>query len=822
MRQIFWGALGLPPEERESYLLTQNDDQSVINEVRSLLAHVGAPPSDTDWRELSISCIEQGDMIEGFRVKREIAAGGMGIVYEAQQSSPNRTVAIKLLRPEIASSDSMNRLRLEGEILGAMQHPSIASVYSCGVTEIRNREHPYIAMEYVHEAVSIDQYVSLHKLSMRARLVLFRKVCKSLIHAHQLGVIHRDIKPSNVLVDLEGQPKLIDFGVAHAGGVQPANLTWTAPECMLGTLAYMAPEQLTGNQPAPNVSMDVYALGALLYIIVTGKQMHQVDGVSLWTAIQRIRSGNFSTSREIVPSVSKDLDAIINLCTQVNPEDRYSNVTDLYDDLGRLLNGTPVEARAPTAFHQLKLLCYRHPGASLFASIAILALIVGFVISLSYANRESAARADTDMASDRLMRMTEVILEDVFGAANPRVAGGKALTIAEAIELASTRLNRITAPDIRGSVEARIAMILAEIDENDRAIEHAMSAVKLLSKAQRKIDQEELAYAHRAFALALSNEGDYQQAAEQLDHAYQLLYNIHGDSHPDVALIIGAQASLLTVTGEPLKAIQLALSAELLAVEHFHSAHPDLVKIRWYLAQAYEYAGKLDEAIDVLEHNLLDQRAARIVNESLVATTLSKLATIYAKSSRRNSNKENEILAQTYAEEAYAIRQRVLPFGHADLTHSLAVLAVQKYKAGNLLEAVTFFEQVIVAYEQQYGLEHLHTIRIYITSAPSFYKTGREDEACVNLRKAIDFLNKTEDKIRRATAYSMYIEARTRQASKMTGFERVEILNDAQRADSESSFLFTEDLPAPLREIHHSRLVRLTEVTRLTNESLHD
>jgi len=822
VRQIFWSTLGLPPEKRDSYLIELCDIPAVINEVRSLLAHVGIPPDGANWEDIPVSCIEQGDLIEGYRVIREIATGGMGIVYEAQQTSPNRTVALKLLRPEIASSDLMNRLQLEGEILGAMQHPSIASVFSCGVTEIRNRKHPYIAMEYIHNATSIDQYVSLHKLSMKDRLQLFLDVCNSIIHAHRLGVIHRDIKPSNVLVDQDGQPKLIDFGVAHAGGVQPSNLTWTAPECLLGTLAYMAPEQLTGTQSSPSVSMDVYALGALLYIIVTGQQMHQIEGVSLWTAIQRIRSGNFSAPREVTPSVSKDLDAIINLCTQVNPDDRYSNVSDLHNDIVKLLNGTPVEARSPTALHRLRLLCNRHPGASLFACISILTLIVGSVISLRYANRESAARADTIMTSDRLMRMTEVILEDVFGAANPRVAGGKALTIAEAIELASTRLNKIAEPDVRGSVEARIAMILAEIDENERSIDHASNAVELLSKAHRNIDLEELAYAHRAFALALSNEGDYQQAAEQLDHAYQLLYNIHGDSHPDVALIIGAQASLLTVTGEPLKAVQLALSAELLAVEHFHSAHPDLVKIRWYLAQAYEYAGKLDEAIDVLEHNLLDQRAARIVNESLVATTLSKLATIYAKSSRRNSNKENEILAQTYAEEAYAIRQQVLPFGHADLTHSLAVLAVQKYKAGNLLEAVTFFEQVIVAYEQQYGLEHLHTIRIYITSAPSFYKTGREDEACVNLRKAIDFLNKTEDKIRRATAYSMYIEARTRQASKMTGFERVEILNDAQRADSESSFLFTEDLPAPLREIHHSRLVRLTEVTRLTNESLHD
>ena len=409
---MFWGALELPPEERDSYLVEQSDDPKVINEVQSLLAHVGVHPAGDDWRDIPFSCIEQGDMIEQYRVIREIATGGMGIIYEAQQTSPNRTVALKLLRPEIASSDSMNRLRLEGEILGAMQHPSIASVYSCGVTEIRHRNHPYIAMEYIHDAISVDQYVSLHNLSMKERLILFQEVCSSIIHAHRLGVIHRDIKPSNVLVDHEGQPKLIDFGVAHAGGIQPANLTWTAPNCLLGTLAYMAPEQLTGTQLSPSVSMDVYALGALLYIIVTGQQMHQIEGVSLWTAIQRIRTGSFSASRDVTPGIPKDLDAIINLCTQVNPDDRYANVSDLRDDIVRLLEGTPVEARAPTAAHQLRLLCQRHPGASLFATIAIITLIVGSAISLGYANREAVARADMATTSDRLMRMTKVILED--------------------------------------------------------------------------------------------------------------------------------------------------------------------------------------------------------------------------------------------------------------------------------------------------------------------------------------------------------------------------------------------------------------------------
>lgn len=826
VRRIFWEALGLPPEERKNYLIEQNDFPSVINEVQSLLAHVGVPPLGTDWRDIPFSCIEQGDMIEEYRVVREIATGGMGIVYEARQTSPNRTVAIKLLRPEIASSDSMNRLRLEGEILGAMQHPSIASVYSCGVTEIRLRDHPYIAMEYIHEAISIDQYVSHHNLAMKERLKIFNEVCNSIIHAHQLGVIHRDIKPSNVLVDQEGQPKLIDFGVAHAGGVQPANLTWTAPECLLGTLAYMAPEQLTGTHPSPSISMDVYALGALLYIIVTGKQMHQIEGVSLWTAIQRIKLGSFSSSKILMPGVSKDLDAVVNMCTQVNPNDRYENVSDLRDDIVRLLDGTPVEARASSVFHRLRLMCYRHPGASLFASIAIFTLIVGSIISLGYANRESVARAETATTSDRLMRTTKVLLEDVFGAANPRVAGGKPLTIVEAIALASNRLNRITEPDIRGSVEARIGMILAEIDENKRAIEHASNAVELLSKSQRSIDLIELAYARRAFALALSNEGQYEQAAKQLDMAYDSLHHVYGNDHPDIALIMGSQASLLTVMGDPIKAIELAVSAELIASQQYPPAHSDLVKIRWYLAQAYEYSGKFDKAALVLEHSLSEQRNANMINESLVATTLSKLATIYsrtvARSESKDDNKEIEIRAKTYAEDAYRIRQRVLPAGHADLTQSLAVLAVQKYKSGDLNEAATYFEQVIFAYEQKYGIAHPHTIRIYITSAPSFYKSGRENEACVNLRKAIDFLITTEDQIRLATAYSMYIEARTRQAIRTDGLDRLELLNDSNRAAEESAILFTSKIPSRLRDMHRARLDDLAKALQLPTVLLRD
>lgn len=813
VRQVFWGALALPPEERELYLQTHSNDTSVITEVRSLLAHVGVPPSGVDWLDTPIASIEQGDMIEDYKVVCEMATGGMGIVYEARQSSPNRTVALKLLRPEIASADSMNRLRIEGEILGAMQHPYIASVYSCGVTEIRSRYHSYIAMEYIHEAIPIDQYVSVHNLSMNERLQLFQKVCNSIIHAHRLGVIHRDIKPSNVLVDQEGLPKLIDFGVAHAGGVQPTDLTWTTPDCLLGTLAYMAPEQLTGTMPSPCVSMDIYALGALLYIIVTGQQMHQIEGLSLWTAIQQIRTSKFDAPRDVTSGISKDLDAIITLCTQANPEDRYANVTDLYDDIVRLLDGSPVEARAPTAVHRLRLLCKRHPGASFFALIAILTLILGSAISVGYANRESAARADTARASDRLTRTTEVLLKDVFGAANPRVAAGKPLTIAEAIELASSRLTKIAEPDIRGSVEARIAMILAEINENVRAIEHASHAVELLSNSYRNIDLQELAYAHRAYALALSNKSDYSEAAAHLDLAYALLRRVYGDAHPDIALIIGSQASLLTAMGDPKKAIELAMSAELMASEYYSHAHPDLVTIRWYLAQAYVYDGQLDQAVAVLEHNLSEQRNASIVNEPLLATTLSKLATIYARLAVRGENRENdkqlEMRAKTYAEDAYAIRKRVLPPGHLDLTQSRAVIAVQKYKAGYHSEAAAQFEKVIFAYEQQYGTEHLHTIRMYITSAPSFYKSEREDEACINLRKAINYLFNTEDRIRLATAYSMYIESRTRHAIRVTGEHRKELLNQAQYAATECADLFSDTLPQRLLDLHKARIDNL-------------
>ena len=190
-----------------------------------------------------------GKYIGGFHVKRIIATGGMGIVYEATQTNPRRTIALKIMKRGITSRSALRRFQYEAQILARLRHPGIAEIYQAGIHEDEipgygKIEEPFFAMEYIPNAKTIVEYANVNNLSIRERLELFTKVCEAIHHGHQKGIIHRDLKPSNILVDSSGQPKVIDFGVARSTDSDMAVTTLqTDVGKLIGTLQYMSPEQ---------------------------------------------------------------------------------------------------------------------------------------------------------------------------------------------------------------------------------------------------------------------------------------------------------------------------------------------------------------------------------------------------------------------------------------------------------------------------------------------------------------------------------------------------------------------------------------------------
>jgi serine/threonine protein kinase len=198
-----------------------------------------------------------------YRIVRRLGAGGMGVVYECEQPGVERRVAVKLLRAELSSQEMLRRFELETRVLGRLSHVGIARILEAGTADLGRGPQPFFAMELVH-GERLLEHVRRRALSLRQRLELFAGICDAVAHAHQKGVIHRDLKPSNILVDHEGQPKILDFGVARVvdeGPLDSSSLTRTGE--LVGTLAYMSPEQISGDPGAVDTRCDVYALGVL-------------------------------------------------------------------------------------------------------------------------------------------------------------------------------------------------------------------------------------------------------------------------------------------------------------------------------------------------------------------------------------------------------------------------------------------------------------------------------------------------------------------------------------------------------------------------------
>ena len=342
---------------------------------------------------------EPGVWVGGYRLGRLLAKGGMGSVYEAEQESPRRAVALKLLNTGFGSEDFERRFKSESEILARLRHPAIAQIYDAGIHRDGNpsnpREIPYFALELVPHARTITDYVAENELARGEVLELFRQVCEAVHHGHQRGVIHRDIKPANVLVDGTGRPKVIDFGVARVfdpevAGFEARTLETQAGQ-ILGTLPYMSPEQFSFDSHDVDIRTDVYALGVLLYELLCGRLPFQVARMSLPQVIQVLENTPPDPPRSVRADLETDLENIVLKALSKEREDRYASAAELARDLQRFLRHEPVEARPTTRWHRAKLFARRNPGLTGALAVAAGALMLAAITSTAFGLRTKRA-----------------------------------------------------------------------------------------------------------------------------------------------------------------------------------------------------------------------------------------------------------------------------------------------------------------------------------------------------------------------------------------------------------------------------------------------
>src|SRR5262245_55003108 len=332
--------------------------------------------------------------IARYRIIRRIGEGGMGVVYEAEQEHPRRTVALKIIKPSQTSSEMLRRFELEAEALGWLQHPGIALCYEAGTADIGFGPQPFFAMELVR-GVPPKEYADEHGLSPRRRMEIIAKIGDAVQHAHQRGLIHRDLKPGNILVDSSGQPKILDFGVARLTDQNPQSTVQTGIGQLIGTLAYMSPEQVLADSRELDIRTDVYSMGVILYELLTGRLPYTI-GRRIHEVVQAIREEDPVRLSSISRLYRGDIETIAAKALEKNKTRRYSSAGDLAADIQRYLNDEPIEARPPSTTYQLQKFARRHKAWVAAVPGSIVGRNRGSVASTFEA---AAARRERDRAA---------------------------------------------------------------------------------------------------------------------------------------------------------------------------------------------------------------------------------------------------------------------------------------------------------------------------------------------------------------------------------------------------------------------------------------
>ncbi|MCP5475179.1 MAG: serine/threonine protein kinase [Rhodanobacteraceae bacterium] len=548
-----WSSLDAASRENQLHELRGRDPQ-LAREVEALLAAV---TMETAAPEAGSDAVAPADLerIGPYRILERIGSGGMGSVYLALQPNPERRVALKTIRQELASPRLRERFAHEARFLAALEHPGIARVYESGSAMTADGELPYLAMEYVAGQPLLEA-ARRGAWSLEKRVGVLIALAEAVQHAHVRGIVHRDLKPANILVDEHDQPKILDFGVARAIDVEPtasARLTFVGE--VVGTLYYMSPEQLSGDPTRVDARSDVYALGVIAYELLSGELPYAETENSL---IEVIRSRESTPPRPLAerhPEFRGELDIIVMKALAGDIQARYQSAQALAEDLTRFLEHRPILARAPSAWYLLAKFTRRNRVAVAAAAVVLLALIAATVFSLRAADEATRALAE---ATARGAELTAVngFVEQMLVSADPESGGSQDRPLSEVLDGAERALDSERSPRTAGQVAMLLARTWSGLGDSERVD-------RLLARAQPWVEQGFGARSPERFelesmrAIELGKRGDPDAALAAFDGLLRDMQQAGLDPGLAADQIRLAQAQVMQAKGEAQAAVDL-------------------------------------------------------------------------------------------------------------------------------------------------------------------------------------------------------------------------------------------------------------------------
>ncbi|MBL9166165.1 MAG: serine/threonine protein kinase [Verrucomicrobiales bacterium] len=750
---VFAAARELPPEERAAFLARESgDDLAFRARVDALLRadleagkFMEQPPMDPGFRNLHPIGEKPGDRIGRYKLLQQIGEGGAGVVFMAEQEEPvRRRVALKIIKPGMDTKSVIARFEAERQALALMDHPNIAKVFDAGATE---SGRPFFVMELIR-GTKITEYCDENSLTTEERLGLFVQVCQAVQHAHQKGIIHRDLKPSNILVTgtVEGQPLpvVIDFGIAKATTNQRLTdkTLFTAFEMLIGTPAYMSPEQAALSSADVDTRTDIYSLGVLLYEMVTGstpfdgaallrsgldeirRVIREVEPARPSTRLSTMVAADLTTVAQrrrsepphLIRSVRGDLDWIVMKSLDKDRTRRYETANGLALDVKRFLANETVSARPCSKLYKFKKAIQRNKLLSVgIGIIAVLVVASLAMVTASLRNeRQARLKAQTEEARSRqATRFLKNMLEGV----GPSVARGRNTEmLREILDKTAQQIGEQLGnqPAVEAEMRSLIGRLFLEIGNYEGAEAMARRGLALYRGLAGPASAE-AASALNDLGMALWKQRKLAEAEVAYQEALDIRQQRFGRDHADVASTLNNLGAVYRRQkklreSEDLTRLSLQIRRRLFGNEHLDVAD-SLRNLCIILAER----GQRAEAEDAAREMLAMRRRLLGNDHPLVAGALADLAWVVGDESTE---------AEALETEAFGIQRKVLGDDHPDVAKSIYLLGERRRRNGDVPEAHAILNAALSIQRKLLGDDHPDVVATLIGLSSVLEKEG--------------------------------------------------------------------------------------------------